>query len=134
MKHTGKFAFSLQEDDYFIGRYDTIEDAFSDAIDNAELENEYLDDEEKIDIVYAGELMEFVPYIDAERVIEYIQCQADDEVGEYSYDYLDDVNKDDIKKLEKALTDAFNKWAKETNNEPDLFMVEDIKERKITKG
>ena len=131
MKPTGKYACSLHDEDNYSGEYDTIEEAFGDAIDNANIENEDLDEEEQIEIVYAGEIMEFIPRIDAIHVIEDIQEQAYDEAGEYSCDYLENISKSDIKKLGQMLTETFNKWEKETKNEPKFFTIEGIEEREI---
>lgn len=135
MEPTGKYACSLHDEDNYSGEYDTIEEAFGDAIDNANIENEDLDEEEQIEIVYAGEIMKFMPRIDAARIIEDIQEQAYNEVNEYACDYacdyLENISNGDIKKLGQMLTETFNKWAKETNNEPKFFTIEGIEEREI---
>ena len=53
----------------------------------------------------------YVPTVDAERVIEEIVCSdLDDEIAEYSEDYLLDVKKEHMQELEKELTKVFREW------------------------
>lgn len=53
----------------------------------------------------------YVPTVNAERVIEEIVCgDLDDEIEEYSEDYLLDVKKEHIQELENELTKVFREW------------------------
>lgn len=53
----------------------------------------------------------YVPTVDADRVIEDIVCgDLDDEIEEYSEDYLLDVKKEHIQELENELTKVFREW------------------------
>jgi len=131
MKPTGKYAYSFDRERGYEGNYDSVEEALKAA--KADKRNGtigdlvsnkntiYSDDE-----VYIGEVMEFVPWISAEIIIEILQNSAYNEAGEFSEDYL--VCKiEDEKLLEKNLTEAFCAWAKETKNEPNFFTVENVK-------
>lgn len=131
MKATEKYSYSLDEEYGYTGDYDSIEDAFADAIDQAKCENEDLDDDEKIETVYAGRVMEFVPRVDGDYVIEELQQQAYNEAGEAVCDYLEGVSKEEVKLLEEMLTETFNQWAEKTNNRPNFYTVVNIEERKV---
>jgi hypothetical protein len=53
----------------------------------------------------------YVPTVNAERVIEEIvNGDLDDEIEEYSEDYLLDVKKEHIQELENELTKVFREW------------------------
>ena len=53
----------------------------------------------------------YVPTVNAERVIEEIvNGDLDDEIEEYSQDYLLDVKKEHIQELENELTKVFREW------------------------
>lgn len=131
MKATEKYSYSFDEEYGYTGDYDSIEDAFTDAIDQAKCENEDLDDDEKIETVYAGRVMEFLPIIDADQVIDWLVDKADDEAGEAADSYLDGVTKKEKELLEEMLTEAFEKWADKTNNRPNFYIVTNIEERKV---
>lgn len=122
MKPTDKFSYSFDEERYYEGEYDSVEEALMAAKEEAK------DYPEGIEDVYIGVICKFEPCIDAVRVIECVQQDAYDEADEYIGDYLDNVKKEDWQKLEAMLTETFNKWAKETGNEPNFFTVEEIQE------
>lgn len=53
----------------------------------------------------------YVPTVDAERVIEdIVDSDLDDEIEEYSEDYLLDVKEEHIQELENELTKVFREW------------------------
>ena len=85
-------------------------------------------------VVYIGRVYKFVPEIDAWSIIEKLQADADDEAYEAAEDYLRDVSDDDENKLEAMLTETFNKWARETGNEPNFLVVKDVKEYSLEEG
>ena len=148
---TGKWYYSFDADENWdlSEGYDTPEDALADGREAAP---EYADEngmepDEKQRFLQHGKLFvgqgyRFVPEVDADFVAERIQEDADDECGEYSHGYLDGppLNsgvearkrwRDQIDDLSKRLTDVFNQWAKETNNEPFFSMIDDISEERI---
>ena len=84
--------------------------------------------------VYIGRVYKFVPEIEPWSVIERLQDDADDDADEAAEDYLQYVSDDEANKLGKMLTETFNKWAKETNNEPGFFVVKDVVEYSLEEG
>ena len=122
LKLTDKWSYSLDGATY-TAVYDSKEAALKDAVMDAKSEN------------YAsfcvGRVMAFVPIVSAEDVVEQIGQSAYDDADEYSWGYLDDIKKCDMQKLEQMLTETFNKWAKETNNEPHFWMIEDVEEHSV---
>lgn len=53
----------------------------------------------------------YVPTVNAERVIEdIVNSDLDDEIAEYSEDYLLDVKKEHMQELENELTKVFREW------------------------
>lgn len=66
----------------------------------------------------------YVPTVNAERVIEEIvYSDLDDEIAEYSEDYLLDVKKEHMQELEKELTKVFREWEKRHGYENREFVV-----------
>jgi hypothetical protein len=64
-----------------------------------------------------------------EDIIEDIQDRVYDDFE--IEDFLDNVNKNDLKKLSERFNTVFREWLKETNNEPNFFDVEDVKIMKM---
>lgn len=123
MKVTDKWAFSLDGEWYNSATYNSFDEALKDGIEDAKAEG--------CNKVYVGRVMEFIPCVNADSVIEELQQQAYDKAGEFSNDYLEGVSLKDRLKLEKMLTETFNQWAKETNNEPSFYTIEDTREVKV---
>lgn len=121
MKPTNKFAYSFDPERFYSYGFDSIEEALKAAQADTEVNDDYV----REGIVYIGKVCEFEPIVDAWGVIEHIQYDADDEVDD-TYGYLEDVSDDELKKLQDVLTEAFNKWAKETNNLPDFCTVSEV--------
>lgn len=66
----------------------------------------------------------YVPTVNAERVIEDVfNSDLDDEIAEWSEDYLLDVKKEHIDELQKELTDVFRKWEKRHGYNNTSFVV-----------
>ena len=123
MKTTDKYAFSFDNERYY-GQYDSIREALRFAKEDIK----YNDELKNIKTIYIGRVYKYEPYVNAIRVIECVQQDAYDEADEYIGDYLDNVKEEEWRKLETMLTETFNKWAKETGNEPNFFTVEEIQE------
>ena len=130
MKPTDKFSYSFYEDFDYSCEYDSIEEALAAAKLDAKNDDEFKDAKN----VYIGRVYRFVPKIEPWNVIERLQDDADDEADEAAEDYLQYVSDDEANKLGKMLTETFNKWAKETNNEPNFFVVKDVKEYSLEDG
>ena len=134
MKQTDKYTYSF-DNERFYGEYDSIEEALKEARKEAK---GYIENDEDIfenaGAVYIGRVCRFEPYVDADKVIEELQNYADYEADEASFDYLQDVTDEDLSKLENMLTETFNKWARETGNEPNFYTVEDVEEYSLEDG
>ena len=129
MEWNFKYSYSL-DNEHFSCEYDSVEQALADA--KVEAAQEYPSGE--IETVYIGHVCRFKPVVNAESVIEEIQNDADNEADEASYGYLEDVSIVDLNKLQAMLTETFNKWAAETGNEPNFFIVEDVNEYSLEDG
>ena len=130
MERTNKFSYSFYEDIEYSSEYDSVEEALEAAKLDAKNDDEFKD----MDTVYVGRIYRFVPEVDAWSIIERLQDDADDEAYEASEDYLQDVSDEEANKLEAMLTETFNKWARETDNEPNFFVVKDVKEYSLEDG
>ena len=130
MEQTNKFSYSFYEDIEYSSEYDSVEEALEEAKLDAKNDDEFKD----MDTVYVGRIYRFVPEVDAWSIIERLQDDADDEAYEASEDYLQDVSDEEANKLEAMLTETFNKWARETGNEPNFFVVKDVKEYSLEDG
>ena len=130
MEGTNKFSYSFYEDIEYSSEYDSVEEALEAAKLDAKNDDEFKD----MDTVYVGRIYRFVPEVDAWSIIERLQDDADDEAYEASEDYLQDVSDEEANKLEAMLTETFNKWARETGNEPNFFVVKDVKEYSLEDG
>lgn len=130
MEQTNKFSYSFYEDIDYSCEYDSVEEALEAAKADAKNDDEVRD----VTKVYIGRVYKFVPEIDAWSIIEKLQDDADDEAYEASEDYLRDVSDAELYQLEKMLTETFNKWARETGNEPNFFVVKDVVEYSLEEG
>ena len=130
MEETNKFSYSFYEDIDYSCEYDSAEEALEAAKADAKNDDEFKD----MDTVYVGRIYRFVPEVDAWSISERLQDDADDEAYEACEDYLQDVSDEEANKLEAMLTETFNKWARETGNEPNFFVVKDIKEYSLEDG
>lgn len=94
----------------------SIEDAVKDFADT------YPDYE--VPKIRVGNPYYYVPTVNAERVIEEIVCgDLDDEIAEYSEDYLLDVKKEHKEELENELTKVFREWEIRHGYENREFVV-----------
>lgn len=66
----------------------------------------------------------YIPTVDAERVIEDIySSDLDDEIEEWSEDYLSDIKQEHIDELQKELTAVFRDWEKRHGYNNTSFVV-----------
>ena len=66
----------------------------------------------------------YIPTVDAERVIENVfDNDLDDEIAEWSEDYLLDVKQEHIDELQEELTTVFRKWEKRHGYNNTSFVV-----------
>ena len=101
---------------------DTIQEAIEPDLKETWLTDEY----ERV--VRIGHPNYCIPEVDAEYVIEdIINHQIDDEIAEWSEDYLTDVKKEHIDELSKELTMVFRKWEKKHGYENTGYVVLETK-------
>lgn len=129
---TNEWCYSFDNMDFHGGGLMTRKAAIHAARD--EIED---GDESAGAVIYIARCKRFVPNVDADSVIEYIQDDAFSEAGDEATEgYLEgpaqSASRDEKEKwareredLSKRLTDAFNAWAKDTGNEPNFFVVDD---------
>ena len=80
--------------------------------------------EEEVPMIRVGNPYYYVPTVDAERVIEgIVYSDLDDEIEEYSEDYLLDVKKEHMQELEDELTKVFREWEKRHGYDNRAFVI-----------
>lgn len=119
----GKYCYSLNEED-FTGAYDSIEEAKG-AGEEAAIEEEQ-------DTYFVGQCREIVPYISAWRILDQLQEDAYEEVGEPSENYLDNVKDEQKDELEKVLNEVLHQWFEKYNLKLDFYGVDNVEEVKVT--
>jgi len=80
-------------------------------------------EDEGQEVVYIGELDNYVPSIDAERIIDDLTEQAYDECGECSEGWLDGA---ETEELEEKLNEVLQEWLKKTNQAPSFGKFKEI--------
>lgn len=66
----------------------------------------------------------YIPTVDAERVIEDVaEYDLDDEIAEWSEDYLLEVKQEHIDELQKELTTVFRKWEERNGYKNTSFVI-----------
>ena len=74
--------------------------------------------------VRVGNPYYYIPTVDAERVIEdVVEIDLDNEIAEWSEDYLLDVKQEHIDELQEELTAVFRKWEKRHGYNNTSFVV-----------
>ena len=94
----------------------SIEDAVKDFADA------YPADE--VPQIRVGNPYYYIPTVDAERVIEdIVEYDLDNEIAEWSEDYLLDVKQEHVDELEEELTAVFREWEKRHGYNNTSFVV-----------
>lgn len=79
---------------------------------------------EEVSTIRVGNPYYYVPTVDAERVInDIIDYDLDDEIAEYSEDYLLHVKLEHIDVLQEALTKAFREWEEKNGYKNTSFVI-----------
>ena len=75
-------------------------------------------------LVKVGNPYYYIPSVDAERVIENVfDSDLDDEIAEYSEDYLLNIKQEHVDELQEELTTVFRKWEKRHGYNNTSFVV-----------
>lgn len=79
---------------------------------------------EEVPKIRVGNPYYYVPTVDADRVIvDIVYSDLDDEIAEYSEDYLFDVKKEHKQELEMELTRVFREWEKRHGYDNREFVI-----------
>lgn len=94
----------------------SIEDAvkdFADTYPNVETQ-----------LIRVGNPYYYVPTVDADHVIEdIVEYDLDDEIAEYSDEYLLSVKQEHIKELQEELTKVFREWEERNGYQNAAFAI-----------
>nr|DAP50628.1 MAG TPA: hypothetical protein [Caudoviricetes sp.] len=75
-------------------------------------------------LVKVGNPYYYIPKVDADHVIEdVVEYDLDDEIAEYSEDYLLNVKQEHIDELQESLTKVFREWEKRHGYGNTSFVV-----------
>nr|DAI33371.1 MAG TPA: hypothetical protein [Caudoviricetes sp.] len=79
---------------------------------------------EEVPMIRVGNPYYYIPTVDAEYVIEYVyDSDLDDEIAEWSEDYLSDIKQEHVDELQEELTTVFRKWEKRHGYNNTSFVV-----------
>lgn len=106
------------ECEYFNTREEAIDAGREEAI--AREESQY----------QVGQIVDFVPRISAEYVLEQISEDAYEECGDNVGDYPF-TNKEDQQKLQEMLDEVLERWMDKTNNYPTFYKIEKVENLSI---
>jgi hypothetical protein len=85
-------------------------------------------------LVYIGRYKPFNPIIEAEWVLETLQCDAYDIADDAAEGYLDNLTSAEVELLGEHLTRVFRRWARECGEEPDFGEVHHIRRYDLRTG
>lgn len=114
---------------------DSIKDAILDYVDNEYNYGDFdsLSREELLQTtIEIGHPYRYVPEIDGERVIwNVLDYNLDDEIEEWSDDYMKDVKNEHIDELSAALSKVFQAWEKRHGYENRAYVVMETEQYRI---
>lgn len=111
---------------------DSIKDAIADYLEYISYFND-VDCDCDIEWVRVGHPCYYVPEIDGERVLwNLFEYDMDDEIKEWSDDYLNDAKKEHIDELSEELTKVFRAWEKKYGFENNAWVVFETKKYRIS--
>jgi hypothetical protein len=114
---------------------DSIKMAIADYVDNEYDYGDYgaLSREELLQTtIEVGHPYYYVPEVDGERVIwNAVDYDLDDEIAEWSEDYMHNVKKEHINELSEELTKVFQAWEKRHGYENRAWVVQETKTYRI---
>ena len=121
-----RYAWSWYDDPQlpFNCAYDSIEECLVDARLDAESESY-----DPARLVYIGEIEPYVPHVDVYKLLEAIEYDVGDEVGEAGYDYYafnSVTDQPKILELQRLLDPIVHQWLKENDTYPDYSLVGNI--------
>lgn len=120
-----EYCYRAHGADFYRGQCASIEEAKLECIREEELEKGC-----KLEV---AEVVPWPPTISADLILENLQDEAYEEIGEPSEDWFSDITDEQALKLENAINEVIQAWMKETNHMPNFFSVGEVKEYVITK-
>ena len=106
---------------------------YSNLWDVGDSDHSYFVECSDIECVRVEHPYHYVPEIDSERVLwNLIEYDMDDEIREWSDDYLNDVKKEHIDELSEELTKVFRAWEKKYGFENNAWVVFETKKYRIS--
>lgn len=123
------WTYSLNDESFLISfEYASKGQAINAAMEDAEIEG--------AERVFIGRINEYIPTVDAESVTNQIQSDGADAAAEsdtsWPFEYLADVDGNDLYELEEMLSIAYRKWEdKHPEYKPDFYTVTDIEEFQV---
>jgi len=111
--------------------FDTIEECLVAAKEEAKQIAYY--PEEIPAEVYIGENQPFVPWADAENVLDTLQEQAAEFAGEVGCDWdaYDYKKQSELNELSEKLSDVVREWFKKYGYEPHFYAINNIKKYRL---
>lgn len=125
-----EYSYTFNKADIYTGKYASIDEALAEARQEAKS----YPDRDKQCIVYIGRYKPFKPVIDVEWVLEVLQHDAYDVVGDAAEGWLDNLTPAEVESLGEHLTKAFRRWARQYGCEPDFGEVQHIKRYDLRTG
>lgn len=113
----------------------SVKDAILDYVDNeynyGDLDS--LSREELLQTtIEIGHPYRYVPEVDGERVIGYVlDCDLDDEIEEWSDDYMENVKGEHVIELSVELSKVFQAWEKRHGYENRAYVVMETEQYRI---
>lgn len=120
-----KYTWEYEETDIWQhDLFDTVENCILDVKEN------YLV-EPGTEIV-VGEAVLWEPYVSAINILESLEENACEEVGEvaenwYAYDYKSEEGRKSLDELSDKLTEIVKQWLKDNGTYPDFYEIENVK-------
>ena len=113
----------------------SIKDAIADYVDNEYNYSDFdaLSREELLQTtIEIGHPYRYVPEIDGERAIwNVLDYDLDDEIEEWSNDYMKDVKNEHMDELSEELTKVFQAWEKRHGYENSAYVVMETEQYRI---
>ena len=125
-----EYSYAFNKTDPYTGQYASIEEALAEARQEAE----FYPEGDKPHLVYIGRYKPFEPMVDADKVIEILQCDAYDVADDAADGGLENLTPAEIESLGERLTRVFRRWARECGEEPNFGEVHHIRRYDLRTG
>ena len=122
MKYT--WEYSENEEYWTKDVFDSVEDCIEDAKENYDIKPG--------ETIVIGEPFYWEPYVSSINILESLEENAYEEVGEvaenwYAYDYKSEEGRKSLDELSDKLTEIVKQWLKDNGTYPDFYKIENVK-------